>query len=126
MPSSVSAQSYNLNESNLRPHEKTLVPSSARFEIIQSHIAARNTFRIDKYSGQVDQVVKTREGDLAWQEIKRVSHPQDIIEVQKVNYQIFTSGIAARFTFLTNVNTGVTWQLSQDPETEVLFWALLK
>ena len=124
MSNSVVAQ--NFNDTNLRPHEMTLVPSSVRFEIIQSHIAARNTFRIDKYTGQVDQIVKTAKGDLAWEEINRVSHPQDVIEDHKVNYQIFTSGIAARFTFLMNVNTGVTWQLAQDPETDVLFWAPLK
>lgn len=120
------AQAYSLNESSLRSHEATLVPSSSRFELVQSHIAARNTFRLDKYTGTVYQIVQNPDGDLYCKELKRNTHPMDVVEDGKVNYQIFTSGIAVRFTFLMNVNTGATWQLTQDTKTEILYWSPLK
>ena len=115
-------QSYNLDEPNLRDHERTLAPSTARYEFIQSHIAARNSFRVDKYTGKVYQIVQTKDGDLTWQVIEKLKHPADTAIDKKVNYQMFTSGMAAKLTFLMNVNTGATWQLTQDTETEALFW----
>ena len=44
---------------------------------------------------------------------------------EKVNYQIFTSGLGPRYTFLINVNTGATWQLAEDSESDILFWTPL-
>lgn len=61
--SSTNAQAYNLNESSLPPlHEKPLVPDSSRFKLIQSHITAKYTFKLDKYAGRVFQLVKKEDG----------------------------------------------------------------
>ena len=100
------------------------VPDASRFEIIQSEIAAKITLKIDKYTGNVFQMVKGNKG-LFWQLIESEIHPEDKATVDKVNYQVFTSGIAIRMTYLINVNTGATWQLSESDEIGV-FWKILK
>jgi hypothetical protein len=65
-------------------------------------------------------MVKTDSG-VSWQEIFRLTtNPADVTLDNKVNYQLFMSGLTARWTFLLNVNTGVTWQLTSDDD--VLFW----
>ena len=38
--------------------ESTLQPADGRFEIVQSPLAAKWTFRLDRHTGQVDQLVK--------------------------------------------------------------------
>ena len=43
---------------------------------------------------------------------------------KKVNYQVFTSDLAVRMTYLINVNTGASWQLAADEEGN--FWKALK
>ena len=98
-------------------------PNTARYEIVQSELGARITLKIDKYLGIVYLLVE-RDTRLFWQ----VMHIQnkDAATLDKVNYQIFTSGIGIRFSFLLNVNTGATWQLSEDPTDGVLFWSVLE
>lgn len=107
----------------VRPHVKSLTPASSRFEIVQSQIVARDTFLLDKYTGSVYQVVKKTDGDITWQEVPRSPHPLDEESSGKVNFQIFASGIVARDTFLTNVNTGATWQLAKDSKSGQVFWS---
>ena len=91
------------------------VPSSSRFEIFQSELAAKITFKIDKYTGQVYQLVQGSNG-LSWQLIVAEKHSQNKTAEGKVNYQLFTSGLAVRMTYLLNVNTGATWQLAEDSD----------
>lgn len=99
-------------------HQKTTVPPEVRFEFLQSPLAARGTFKLDKYSGAIYQIVKTKDDNIAWQEMPRNSHPLDKRHDGRVNYQLFTSGLAMKFTFLMNVNTGVTWQLVETPQRD--------
>jgi len=49
------------------------------------------------------------------------SHPLDKRNDRRVNYQLFTSGIALRYTFLMNVNTGATWQKLETPEKDLVW-----
>ncbi len=100
------------------------VPNTSRFEIIQSELAAKITLKIDKYTGQVFQLVTGSKG-LSWQLIQAEKHPRDKATPNKVNYQVFTSGLAVRMTYLINVNSGASWQLSEDSEIGV-FWNVLK
>ncbi|MDQ3015972.1 MAG: hypothetical protein M3R25_04515 [Bacteroidota bacterium] len=44
------------------------------------------------------------------------------LSLDKVNFQLFTSGLGVRYTFLLHIHTGRTWQLANDPETDTLFW----
>lgn len=104
-------------------HQSTLISSDARYEIIQSTLAARWTFRLDKHTGVVFQIVQKSDNSLTWEEMLRLPHTLlDTRHPNKVNYQIFMSGTLARVTFLINVNTGATWQLTQDSESNLVFW----
>lgn len=104
------------------PNQATTAPAESRYEIIQSTIAAKSTFKLDKIVGTVYLLVEKRTGGLTWQSMVVESAPYDTKVSGKVNYQIFTSGISMRYTFLLNVNTGVTWVLSEDIDTKELFW----
>jgi len=82
--------------------------------LVQSLIAAKGTFKIDKFTGNVYQLVKTSTGTISWDLIIKEKVKGEVIKQGKVNYQFFTSGLAMKFTFLLNVNSGQTWQLVED------------
>lgn len=93
------------------PHVQTTAPPSSRFEIIQSHLAARWTFLLDKTSGKIKQLVRTKNDDLTWEDMFVSGLPKVPIDA-KVRYQLFSSGLAAKHTFLLNVDNGQTWVLT--------------
>jgi len=96
-------------------HQATTLPAGARFEIVQSELAAKWTFKLDRFTGRVYQLVKTKDGDPAWEETEVIGRSEGS-QSTKARYQIFTSGIAARFTFLIDNDTGKTWQLLTSKE----------
>jgi hypothetical protein len=106
-------------------HQFSNTPETSRFQIVQSEFGVRFTFNIDKYTGSVFQLVKSESG-LTWQIIEAEVQDFDEKKPNQVNYQIFTSGLGIRYTFLINVNTGITWQLTEDSESGDLFWSTLK
>ncbi len=93
------------------PRAQTAAPDTARFEIVQSPLVVRWTFRLDKYTGKVWQLVKTKDDDLDWDSMPVVDLPSSP-SVAKVRYQIFASGIIVRNTLLLNIETGQTWVLT--------------
>ncbi|MGH9759009.1 MAG: hypothetical protein ACRD4M_14825 [Candidatus Acidiferrales bacterium] len=97
-------------------HQTTTTPSGARFEIIQSELAAKWTFRLDRFAGRVFQLVKTKDGDYSWDEMKVVDRGT-VSQPTRARYQLFASGIAAKFTFLIDTDTGKTWLLTTSKET---------
>ena len=114
---------------NIRSHQATTLPANARYEIIQSTLAAKWTFKLDRYTGRVWQLVITSAGENAWEEmiIRDDIKPQSPL---KNRFQIFTSGLAARHTFLLDVETGKTWvvitgkrKADDGSEYEVNYWA---
>lgn len=66
---------------------------------------------MDKYTGKVWQLVKTRDDELAWDTMEGVDLPTSP-SVAKVRYQIFASGIIVKDTILLNIETGQTWVLT--------------
>ena len=98
-------------------HQSTTQPADGRFEIVQSPIAAKWTFRLDQHRGNVDQLVETSDGALAWQGMFVLGLP-DVSSERKARFAIFASGIAARFTFLIDSQTGQTWVLNSFSGTE--------
>lgn len=99
----------------VQKHESTTPPVEARYEIVQSSFVARLTLRLDRFSGVVDQLMSRPDSTIGWEPIVRRSHRDPDTQVAgRANYQIFTSGIAIRYTFLINVNTGTTWELVED------------
>jgi hypothetical protein len=100
----------------IHKHEATTAPLEARYEIVQSSVALKVTLRLDRQNGVVDQLVSRPDSTIGWEPLVRRSHRDpDTRLAQRANYQIFTSGLGIRYTFLINVNTGATWQLVEDP-----------
>jgi hypothetical protein len=109
-------------------HQQTTPPPNARFEIVQSPLAARWTFRLERYSGRVSQIVSTADDYVTWEDMEVIGLPT-IQAAAKPRFQIFTSGIAARHTFLLDTETGNTWRVVADKrkspdgtEYEVYVW----
>jgi len=91
-------------------HMMTVASPTARYEIISSTLAARHTFRLDRFCGEISQIVKTQSDELTWQGMWVSGLPKCQTD-NKPRYQLFTSGMAARNTFLMNTDTGKTWQI---------------
>jgi hypothetical protein len=113
--------------------QKTGVPADARFEIIQTNSNIRTTLKLDKYTGDVYELVRNKDlvrakdEDYAWAKIRRLSHPLDKTESPgEVNYQIITTSVGLRYTFLINTRTGASWKLSADPDREQSYWYPIK
>jgi hypothetical protein len=98
------------------------ISDSARFEVVQSPILAKLTIRLDRFTGDSWQFVTTEKGGFTWQPLSRGNEAGDVKVPNKVNYQIFLSGIRAQITVLMNVNTGATWYIATDPK-EGEFWS---
>jgi hypothetical protein len=108
-------------------HQHTTPPSDARFEVIQSELAAKWTFRLDRFTGHIDQLVKSSDGGSMWEAMLIVGLPP--VESTHARFQLFTSGLAAKFTFLIDTTTGKTWELASSKtklpdgtESEDLIW----
>jgi hypothetical protein len=96
---------------SLIPHVQSAAPADARYEIVQSHLAATFTFKLDKYAGRVWELVHDAQGKLNWQVLPVLEGPK-ITNPAGVRFQIFTSGLAGQFTFLLDMTTGRAWLLT--------------
>ena len=92
----------------VRSHQMTTSFSGARFEVLQSTLAARWTFKIDRFTGRVWQLTKNKDDDNIWEEMKVIDRPS-ISAPTRPRFQLFTSGLAARHTFLLDGDSGKTW-----------------
>lgn len=89
-------------------HDRTSSPGG-RYEIVQSPLAAKWTFRLGRFTGRIWQLVDARDAR-TWQ-----LTPVEtllVIEAKAARFQIFTSGIAARHIFLIDTYGGATWELA--------------
>ena len=89
-------------------HQQTSSIPGARFEIVQSPLAAKWSFRLDRHSGHIWQLVSTAEGGNDWNEMLVIDLPP-LKPPTHPRFQIFTSGLAARHTFLLDTESGKTW-----------------
>jgi hypothetical protein len=96
-------------------HQMTTTPANARFEIVHSPLAAKWTFRLNRYTGHVSQLVKTVSGGSAW-ETMTVIDPVKVDGASGPRFILFTSGLAAKFTFLIDSQSGRTWELTSLPK----------
>ncbi len=97
VPLFVYAESNNL-------HQSTTTPLDARYEIVQSELAAKWTFRLDRFTGRVHQLLKGSDRGSTWGALEVVG--LESIEANKPRFSIFTSGLASRHTFLMDTLTG--------------------
>jgi hypothetical protein len=136
LPNLCAARAQELGASASSPaiaSQKTDVPADARFEIIQTNSNIRATLRLDKYTGTVYELVKNKDlvkakdEEYVWSVTRRLQHPLDKTDSNAtVNYQITTSAVGVRYTFLININTGATWKLAADPDKEQSYWYPIK
>jgi hypothetical protein len=108
-------------------HQQTTPPADARYEIVQSELAAKWTFRLDRFTGHVSQLVKTASDENTWEQMDVLHLPT--ITPTHARFQLFTSGLAARHTFLLDTSTGKTWVVvtgkrrrSDETEFEATYW----
>ena len=94
-----------------------------RYEIVQSEIVRRLTFKLDKFTGRTYQMVKTSYDDMTWEEVRWRGQPEDTDKEEQISFQLFLGGIMARDCILINIHTGETWMLYQESEAETLYWA---
>lgn len=103
--------------------------AGGRYEIIMSDIALRNSFKVDKFLGDVYLMVRKEDGNITWVKmIKDVAFNNPIMP-DKINFQLYMSGIGLKYTFLINIHSGTIWQLvedNSDKENPLLWWHLLE
>ncbi|MDR2907808.1 MAG: hypothetical protein LBU91_07460 [Bacteroidales bacterium] len=92
-----------------------------RWEFFMSEIAARVSLKIDKFTGDVYQLVKQKDETDAWVLVIKESSRFDIKKQDCINYQLFSSGLGVRHTFLLNTNSGFTWRLVEDRKGNYVF-----
>ena len=98
---------------DINVHQSTAADPDSRYEIVQSQLAARWTFRLDRYTGEVMQLLLNKEKENIWEKVL----VQDLTKIKnptRPRFQIFTSGLAARHTFLLDTVSGKTWTLIFD------------
>jgi hypothetical protein len=100
----------------------SVVPDPARYQVVQSLILAKLTFRLDRFTGATWQFAKKAGDGYTWQQIRRIDVINDTKLNSKVIYQIFLSAIRALVTVLINTNTGASWVITEDPK-EGIVWS---
>lgn len=99
--------------------------SHGHWEFFMSDVAIKYTFKVDKFTGNVYQFVQREDKSYTWQLIERETSRIDIQKQDSINYQLFSSGLGIRFTFLLNTNSGLTWKLVKD-EKDIYFFQLIE
>jgi hypothetical protein len=127
------AQDFGASAMQVSASQNTSAPPDARFEVIQTNSNIRTALKLDKYTGTVYELVRNKDlvrakdEEFAWGVTKRLPHPLDKNDsTSLVNYQIVTSSVGVRYTFLVNINTGATWKLTADPDKEQSYWYPIK
>lgn len=92
-----------------------------QWEFFMSDVAVKYTFKVDKFNGNVYQFVQREDKSYTWQLIEKEASKIDIQKQDSINYQLFSSGLGIRFTFLLNTNSGLTWKLVKD-EKDIYFF----
>jgi hypothetical protein len=96
----------------IRENRTTTPPFQARFEILQSELDGRFTYRLDRYTGRVDQLMQ-KAGQSLWQEMN-VPDRAAVSAPTAPRFRLFTSSsnISARITLLLDTQTGQAWKLT--------------
>lgn len=88
------------------------------YEVVQSTITARDTYRINKSTGEVWILTGKPDGAFTWQAIPRattIAGP----------FSLSLSPLVAKGTFLVNERTGATWILMSDADGKLSWVAIL-
>lgn len=97
----------------LEAHYATSPSPSARYEILQSSITMRDTYRLDRFTGRVDRLISTGDGP-KWKMLP-VRGGLPSTQSTEPRFQLFLSGTATKGTYLIDTLTGKTWRLVEVP-----------
>lgn len=123
---SIYGQNITIDSNNDKKYNSVTTSfSGGRFEFIMSDLVVRHSFKIDKYTGDVYMLVKRDDDSFTWDLLLRDPSDNDKQFDNKINYQLYMSGIAVRFCYLLNTNTGITWQLVKSKD-DTLFFELIQ
>ncbi len=91
----------------------------ARFEVLQSPVDQRVTFRLDKYTGIIDRLGNCPKDDgygskLCWKEMI-VLEPSKSVGTGRPRFQIIIN-VPLKLTMLLQIDTGRMWQFGIDPQ----------
>jgi hypothetical protein len=84
-------------------------PVNGRYEILQSALAARWTFKLDRFTGNISMLVHDKNNDFTWDAMPVLNKGAG--QDTRPHFQIYLSGISALFSFMVDTDTGRTWQL---------------
>ena len=90
-----------------------------RYEVVQSPLAEKWTFKLDRFTGRVWQLVLASTDDFVW-ELMTV-RGLGTSSSNAPRFQIFTSSIAVKYIFLIDTELGRTWVLVGSPKRWVPF-----
>lgn len=111
-------------------HSVSTSQIGGRYEIIQSPLARKYTFKLDKYTGNVWQYVMSVDDNTTWQSVPRAIDvlgtlvPYSITDEDissTVRYQLYIGGTAVRDMFLLDIETGQTWVLTNSSDGVLFF-----
>ena len=106
------------NPQSVQPRQSTTPPVDARFEIFQSELTHVGTLRLDRVTGNIDQLVSGKSGAWVWAKMRVLPHPK-AVNTMKPHYEIFVTDSPAQAVFLMDTESGATWQLSIQESTSV-------
>lgn len=104
----------------------TVSPLDDRYVLIQNSHLIKETYLLDRYTGDSWQLAELSPR-YAWWKISKESHDEDIVpkEWTGLVYEIHFSEQAAKRTYMINVITGATWILFDEPTQGRIFWGAI-
>jgi hypothetical protein len=88
---------------------QTTPVAGARFEIVQSSLAARDTFKLDRFRGEVYWLMGDHDGRPFWALTTWRDKPEIGLAATGPRFQLFLGGQRGMDTFLMDSTTGKTW-----------------
>jgi hypothetical protein len=99
-------------------HPGTTPPSDAHFEILQLEVEPKWTLKLDRVTGNVEQLEMDAAGKPSWKRMKVLPHPKAVNETEP-HFQIFVSQVPYSAVLLLDTDSGATWQLLSNAKAVV-------
>lgn len=108
------------------PTATTLPPTAGCYSLFLSPRQARETYLLDACTGEtwLRVSVEDRSG---WQKIPREANDDNTETLSHTrHYQLVSSGLSARDTFLVNALNGASWQLFEAADGTIFWGAMVR